>query len=302
MPVYNAQDYLLETIISIKSQSYNDFELIVINDGSQDDSLSILQEFQKHEPRLRIVDRENKGLVCTLNELTSLAKGKYIARIDADDICYPERLRLQVAYLDTHPDHVMVGGQVEAIDPDGRRLMSLVKFFEHDKIENALLKADAFAIIHPAIMLRTQTLREIGGYDETLGISEDTDMFLRMARMGKIANLHETVIDYRMHEHSATHNKRGLARELTAMILEREIAVRGLSSDNSIVGLLKNGENTENETRSSLYEKWAWWAFYGKEFETFLYYAFKAWGQAPFEFSKVKNLLYALRVRLSNVK
>ena len=295
MPVYNAKHYLIETLKSIILQSYTDFEFIIIDDGSSDDSLLILQEFQKNEPRLKVISRENKGVGCTLNELLLLAKGEYIARMDADDICHPERLSLQVAFLDSHPDHVMVGGQVDAIDPSGRRLMSLVKAFEHEEIEDALLRSDAFSIIHPAVMLRTQALRNIGGYDESLEIAEDTDMFLRLARIGKIANLQEKVIDYRMHQGSATHSKRHKARRLTAMIIERELIARGNTGDSSTVTMLKDDNFMPNETESDLLEKWAWWAFHGKEFNTFLYYSFKSWRLAPLELRKVKMLLYALR-------
>ena len=122
MSVLNGERFLREAVESILDQSLREFEFIIINDGSTDFSGSILDSYQHKDPRLRVVHQENMGLVESLNRGCGLARGKYIARMDADDIAIQDRLRWQADFMETHPEVGVVGGAVEVIDTTGRSL------------------------------------------------------------------------------------------------------------------------------------------------------------------------------------
>src|SRR5690606_5635129 len=116
MPAFNPGKYLPEAIESILSQTYSDFEFLIINDGSTDDTLEVIKSYK--DSRIRLISRENKGLINTLNEGIDAASGQLIARMDADDICLSTRLEKQVKFFDEHPDHVLVGAEANVVDKE----------------------------------------------------------------------------------------------------------------------------------------------------------------------------------------
>ena len=120
MPVYNAQLYVEKAIKSILTQTFIDFEFIILDDGSTDNSLNILEQYAKQDIRIRIISRENKGLIVSLNELVEQARGQYVARMDADDISRPERFAMQVDFLSKNTDHIVVGSSIEKINEKGQ--------------------------------------------------------------------------------------------------------------------------------------------------------------------------------------
>ena len=125
MPAFNAGPYIRESIESVLAQTYTDFEYLIIDDGSQDETASILESFK--DTRIRIIRHENnRGLIATLNEGIMEAKGSIIARMDADDVCLPGRLAHQLEILRENPEYVLVGSEAEAIDKDGNFLMPLI--------------------------------------------------------------------------------------------------------------------------------------------------------------------------------
>ena len=125
MPVYNAQRYVAEAVQSILTQTMGDFEFIIIDDGSTDDSTRILRDWAQRDSRIRLVSRPNTGLCVALNEGLAMANGRYIARMDADDISLPQRFALQLEYLKTHEKLVCIGGSFLLIDAAGRMLTRL---------------------------------------------------------------------------------------------------------------------------------------------------------------------------------
>lgn len=199
MPVFNAGQYLREAIDSILAQTFNDFELIAIDDGSTDDSPIILRAIARHEPRLRIVSRPNTGIVGALNDGLAAARGELIARMDADDTCDPTRFAKQIAYLDTHADCIAVGTACTRTDPTGSPAGTQQPPTGHDAIDAALLRADGGALIHATLMLRTGVLRAIGGWRTGYDWVEDLDLFLRLTEHGRVANLPEPLYAYRRH-------------------------------------------------------------------------------------------------------
>src|SRR5512135_2066099 len=135
MPVYNAQRYVAEAIESILAQTFTDFEFLIIDDGSTDGSLPILERYARRHDRIRLISRANTGYLVALNEMLGIARGEFIARMDADDIALPERFERQLCYLADHPGCVMVGSRVIIIGPDGSPLTIMGEALTHEEID-----------------------------------------------------------------------------------------------------------------------------------------------------------------------
>ena len=147
LPVFNAERYVHAAVSSVLVQTCRDFELIVVDDGSTDASLTILQSLAKSDRRIRLLSRANRGLVATLNEMLGLARGELICRMDADDICRPGRIETQVNYLARHPDCVAVGSRSLFIDPEGLPIFEFMDRYTHEEIDQCI---DGAGDRHPA--------------------------------------------------------------------------------------------------------------------------------------------------------
>ncbi len=198
MSVLNGERFLAEAVESILAQSFADFEFIIIDDGSTDRTSAILETYEKTDTRVLVHHQENKGLVEALNRGCALAHGKYIARIDADDVALQDRLKRQVEFMETHPGVALVGGSIECIDATGKPLVTHVALTSHRKIRAALLRGSC-GLWHPTIMMRTDAFTAIGGYRKAIIDAEDYDLFLRMAERFYVANLENVVLKYRLH-------------------------------------------------------------------------------------------------------
>jgi glycosyltransferase involved in cell wall biosynthesis len=207
VPVYNTERYLADTLDSILRQTFTDFELVAIDDGSKDRSPEILREFARRDPRVRVTVRENRGIVRTRNELLEQARGRYMAVNDSDDLSMPDRLAQQVAYLDANPQCVLVGSRVMLMDPYSSPVCVSGHKLTHEEIEQELLgNGGGWALVQSAIMLRVDVARRIGGYrGEEHNLAEDHDLFVRLAEVGRVANLAEPLVWYRRHHSSITH-------------------------------------------------------------------------------------------------
>jgi glycosyltransferase involved in cell wall biosynthesis len=228
MPAYNAKRYVEQTIRSVLAQTFGDFEFIIVDDGSTDGTLPILQRFANEDSRIVVISRPNTGIVGALNDSIAKARGEFLARMDADDICLPERFAKQVAYLREHPDCVGVGTFVETIDPYGSVLDRLVHETEHDAIDKELMTGRGFAIVHPTIMMRADVVRRVGAYRKQWQHSEDLDLFLRLAEVGKLHNLPQYLLQYRMHYQSANHLRHEEQRAIKRKLMEEAYARRGV--------------------------------------------------------------------------
>ena len=209
MPIYNAERYVAGAISSILAQTFRDFEFIIVDDGSTDQSLEIVRRFARSDSRIRVLSRPNTGIVGALNDGLSLARGELIARMDADDVAYPQRLQRQVAYLSDHPECVAVGALVRCIDSDGQPANIYFNLpLDHAGIDSGwLMRGIGGAISHPTALLRMTALERIGGYRDVLA-AEDADLFIRLAEVGRLANVPEILLDYRVHAESITHKMR----------------------------------------------------------------------------------------------
>lgn len=195
LPVYNGQEYLSEAIESILHQTFKNFELIIIDDGSTDESLKILEKYQKLDARIRLISRENRNLPATLNQIVGLANGEWIARMDQDDIALPNRFQAQIDWLaQTRVD--IVGSWVKQIGSTSGRT---IYFYENDDE----IKVDMLfrcPLAHSAVMMRTALIRDLQ-YNSDQNKAEDYDLWSRAAQFGyRFGNVPEVLLMYRVHE------------------------------------------------------------------------------------------------------
>jgi len=199
MPVYNAERYLDESIQSILNQTFKDFEFIIINDGSKDSSFILLKKYRNMDKRIIIINnKKNLGLHISLNKGLKIAKGKYIARMDADDISLKDRFRIQFDYMERNPEIFLIGGSAIIIDENGEKMGSLLKGDNSKKIRKKLLKSNP--IIHPSIIFRNTG--EFF-YRDKFVCSEDYDLYLRMiSKEKKLQNIKPFLLMYRISKDS----------------------------------------------------------------------------------------------------
>ena len=194
IPVHNGERYIKESIDSCFIQTYGNIEIIVVDDKSTDNTLEILKGYG--EKIIVIPVEKQNGLGNVINIGIRASKGKYIARMDADDIMYPDRILKQIEYLENNPNCVAVGGQIDIINEESE-VTGHREYAQKDKD----LKKNRFLFqpfAHPAVTLRRSTLEEIGLYPEDMWKVEDVKLFLILSTKGEFANLPDTVLKYRM--------------------------------------------------------------------------------------------------------
>lgn len=195
LPVYNGEKYLREAITSILDQTFSDFELIIINDGSKDRSSDRIGEFK--DPRIVYVEQENAGLASTLNRGIAMARGKYIARQDQDDISLPERLAKQVAFLEAHPHCGLVGTWAEIFS----ETESGVRYHRHptDFFDLRLHLHFRNPFVHSSVMMRKDVVVPVGCYATAKDRQppEDYELWSRIARVSHVANIGDVLLRYR---------------------------------------------------------------------------------------------------------
>lgn len=194
------QKYLTDAVKSILNQTYRNFEFIIVNDGPI--SLIIPKD-----PRILIINNhKNLGLTKSLNKGLKKAKGEYIARIDADDISYPNRFEEQISYLEKNPNIALVGSWVNLIN-DNNKLIKLKKLpTSYHQIKSNLIKANQF--YHPTLMIRKNVLDKLGFYDEKFVYSQDYELVLRIASKYPVSNISKPLLDYRVNsKHSISYDR-----------------------------------------------------------------------------------------------
>lgn len=200
MAVYNAEKYLNECIESILNQTYKDFEFIIIDDCSTDRSFSIIQEYAKKNKKIKVINnKENLGLTKNLNKALLLSKGKYIARMDADDISESTRFERQIKFLEENQDIDIVGSFCTDIDEEGNKIGERKNPITHEDILKVLPKVNPVA--HPTVMMRKKSLNKIDNYKEKFKKCQDYDLWFRAAANGlKMHNIPEYLFKYRIND------------------------------------------------------------------------------------------------------
>jgi glycosyltransferase involved in cell wall biosynthesis len=221
MPVYNSEKYLCEAVESILAQTLRDLEIIAIDDGSTDSSLSILKRYHQQDKRTVILTHsKNQGIVSALNRGLKMGRGKYIARMDADDISLPERLEKQVEFLESHPQVGILGTDALFMDTQGREIARMVK--ARDDLSIRWMSLFSTPFFHPTVMIRRSVLIEYNlNYLPGVQSAEDYDLWLRLLEHTQGANLDwpylryristESISSQRKHEQMEKHNQISLA-------------------------------------------------------------------------------------------
>lgn len=198
MSCYNGQRWLADAIESILNQSYKDFEFIIIDDGSTDNSVDIMNDYSSKDQRIRIVKKNNTGLPDSLNVGIEKARGKWIARIDADDLCQPDRLEKQYALAKSDPSLVLIGSAYCEIDQFG--ILGKFQTYpeSHRRLKNNLLQNKRF-FAHSSAFYKAEHVRRVGFYRPRIKKAEDYDLWLRLSEVGKLACIQEPLIFSRKH-------------------------------------------------------------------------------------------------------
>ena len=203
MSCYNSKSYLTNAIESILNQSYQNFEFIIINDGSTNETSTILESYANNS-KIKIINRHNHGLTPSLNHGLSIAKGKWIARMDDDDISDSNRLLEQVKFLKSNPEVVLLGTGCQRIDAKDNPLGKPITYpTNHQNLVNLLVKHKPF-FPHASAIFNRITALKLGGYCERFQRAQDYDLWLRFCRIGKISCLQEPYTKLRIHETSIT--------------------------------------------------------------------------------------------------
>jgi glycosyltransferase involved in cell wall biosynthesis len=201
MPIYKDHRFLDQAIESILSQTYKDFELIIICDDPDEDIFRILNSYQKKDNRIKIFYQNRLGLIASLNLGCMLSKGQYIARMDADDICLPNRLKTQLDFFESHPEIGIAGTWIQQIDEKGHYIRDIQFPTSHNAIRFELIFSDCIA--HPTVMMRKE-IAEILGYRHDASLCEDYDLWARACLRTKIANMSEVLLKYRIHDQNVS--------------------------------------------------------------------------------------------------
>ena len=243
MPAYNAEKYIKEAMDSILNQTYGDFEFIVLNDCSRDRTEEIILSYE--DDRIVYVKNEqNMGVAATLNKGLGLAKGDYIARMDADDISMPERFAQQVAALDANPKLAVLGTNTEIFNENGT-ICTGWSATNPDQMKVDLLFSCGLA--HPSVMMRRQVIQAMGGYDLEFEGMEDYDLWCRVAEEHDVSTLPQILFRYRVHGAQVTKNPSEKYMQRLRSLKLRQLAQLGISPDSAGVDRFCAGKRPENE-------------------------------------------------------
>ncbi len=223
MSVYNGQRYLRQAIDSILNQTYTDFEFIIIDDGSTDSTREIV--LSCNDRRIRFFENnENIGLTRSLNKGLQITRGRYVARMDADDISEPDRLDKQIAFLEDNPDCAVVGTFLKIIDENSNYVQTAHKPVGDSEIRKHLMSDNCIA--HGSAMIRKSCLADVGFYDESIERSQDYDLFLRLSEKYKMANIPQCLYMWRDHSENISVRHRNEQRHFVEMIKARKETAR----------------------------------------------------------------------------
>ncbi|EHJ02070.1 glycosyl transferase family 2 [Clostridium sp. DL-VIII] len=219
MSVYNGEKFLKEAIESILDQTFTGFEFLIINDGSTDNSVKIIESYK--DPRIRLINNEkNLKLIASLNKGISLARGKYIARMDCDDVSMPERLEKEVEFLESSPDYGLVGTHYTVIDGEGKEQYN-VSYPSSNELIKLFLSLNC-PLAHGSIMGRTELFKKnLYGSKESYAV-EDYELWTRIAKMTKIHNIPEYLFKYRVYGESFSDSKTQLMYNQTLELSKKQ--------------------------------------------------------------------------------
>jgi glycosyltransferase involved in cell wall biosynthesis len=278
MIAYNTARYVAEAVESILCQTYPDFEFIIIDDGSTDGTGAILERYAARDARIRLVRRENRGIVASRNEALALSTGEFVAVMDSDDVALPDRLERQVTFLREHPDVVCVGGWLELIDGAGRRLIQFQTPTDDAWLQQRALRGRT-PMTGPTMTMRRQDVEVVGRYRPGYDPTEDLDLLLRLGERGHLVVLPQVVLRYRLHDQSISVRQQRRQLEMARAASDSACDRRGISRRYEPAP-----PGRPDGTRGSRHEfalRYGWWAFKGGERGAALHYGIKAAAICP---------------------
>ena len=214
MPVYNCANYITKSIESVLNQTYEKFELLIINDGSTDGTIEQLKFYEAKDNRIRIYHQKNQGIVSALNKGINLAKGKYIARIDADDIMNKKRLSEQINILELKDNIAVLGSWITVINEKGESINNWELPFQPIEFDFWTYLNGDVRVGHPCVTYRTDVVRFLGGYRDNYPHAEDIDLWFRIEQSGfEILNIPKYLTLYRKHNSQITNKYRELSTQ-----------------------------------------------------------------------------------------
>lgn len=250
MAVHNGMPHVQRAVESIQQQTLSDWEMIVVDDGSTDDSAECIAKYAVADRRIHLVRQSNRGLTPSLNHASHLARGSFLARMDADDVAMPNRFEEQVGFLCNHSDVIAVGSSLLLIDPDGDPLGTRKVSTEHEQIVEQLFQGLG-PLPHPTAMVVAEAFEKVEGYDESFTKAQDLDLWLRLSAIGKLANLSEPLLKYRLHVDSITSRHRN--EQLQCARRAVEAAYQRMGQDVPALSQLTD----QALSASQVYRRWA---------------------------------------------
>ena len=213
---YNAYDFIDEAIESIFNQSYKEFEYVIVDDGSTDNTFSILKRYAAKDKRIVLIEKEHSGLTTSLNVGLEQAKGEWIARLDADDIAMPERLSDQLNFVEDNERVVLLGGGCIEIDKNGTIIKKHIYPQEHNTLMDRLENRKAF-FPHSSAFFHKASVMKLGGYNPRFTRSQDLDLWLRVGDTARIACLNHTVVKLRKHSEMTSNTNGGRLQQVMSL-------------------------------------------------------------------------------------
>lgn len=203
MPAYNTEAFIAEAIESILKQTYRDFEFIIVDDGSTDRTGEIVRQYAAQDARIQVIEGPHAGASAAMNQGIAAAQREWVAVMHSDDVAMPQRLEKQLAAAQASPEVVVWGTHAYRVAGDGRRLNHFsLGPVDSDEFHALRSQAEIVQVIHPTAFMHRETLNAVGGYDVTVRVGEDVELFDRMALHGEVRTIPEALMDYRFHDSS----------------------------------------------------------------------------------------------------
>ncbi len=204
IPVFNSLPYIKEALESILNQTYINLEIVIINDGSNDGTEQVLRNYASKHKSIKLIDQKNQGICAALNNGIEICSGKYIARMDSDDIMHPQRIELQVKFMEENPNISILGTAIQYIDLNGH--LGRYHFYPKSSSISSMIFHES-PVAHPTAFVRKEVFLQIGNYRENLYPAEDYDLWLRAFSADiKIENLQKVLLYYRVHNANTSSN------------------------------------------------------------------------------------------------
>ncbi len=275
MAVYDGAAVVDETLASLADQTLVDWEAVVVDDGSRDGTLRVLEEWSRREPRIVVTHQENAGLTRSLNRGLARARGTYVARIDAGDVARPDRLATQREFLEANAEHVAVGSHLLWTTPEGWPVGVHRCPLVHAAIDAAHIAGTPGQIPHAGLMVRRAALTAVGGYCEDFAVAQDYDLLLRLAERGRLANLDAVLTRCRLDPDGVSSKRREEQVRAAREAVARARVRRGLPPLAAEPRLWRGGGRTE------LLERWVREAIVSGFSSTARRYAWRLWRERP---------------------